>query len=93
MTSKKQNLGRALSILIAHEQMCNDMHDDVDAFHAPSECRDTVRKWNARDFRRAKKHACSVAGVRNLRELRAACKRSVPSWDRYNYFRLGLSCV
>lgn len=88
-----QRLGRAISILVAHERAVDEMHGDVRAFGAPSECHGVVSRYAARDFRLVRKHACAVAGVRNLRELRAACKAVVPRWDRHNHFKYGIGCL
>lgn len=85
-----RQLGRAVSIIAKFERECHELHADVDAFHAPSECHDVVSKGNARRLRVVKRHACHVAGVKNLQQLRREVKKVVPHWDRYNHFRLGL---
>lgn len=87
------NLGKAVSILLKFEQACHAMHEDVAAFHAPSECHGLVSRGNAKRFRQVRKHACSVAGVKNLHHLRRAVKRAVPTWDRYNHFHLGIMSI
>jgi len=88
-----QSLGRAVSILLAFERQSNDIFDDLSAFHAPSECYRDVERGLARSFRSVRRRACHAAGVKNLSQLRRAVKRSVPTWDRYNYFRLGITAI
>lgn len=86
-------LGKAISIIAAFERGVAALHDDVRAFHAPSECHDIVARGAAKRFRLVRRHACHVAGVRNIRQLRRAIKRACPTWDRYNHFRLGIQSV
>jgi hypothetical protein len=90
---KMAQLGKAVGILMAHQRVCDEMHEDVDAFHAPSECHEIVSRGNARRFRLVKKHACVAAGVKDLKQLRKAVKKACPTWDRYNHFRLGVEGI
>jgi len=83
-------LGKAVSIIMAHEQRGHFAHRDIAAFGAPSECHRDVTRGQRKRFRLVRKHACRVAGVKNLKPLRKAIKRVCPSWDRYNHCRLGL---
>lgn len=83
------HLGKAVSILLKFENEVDAMYDDLKAFHAPGECYRDVEKGLAKRFRTYRRHACRVAGVRNLFQLRKAIKRVCPSWDRYCYYRLG----
>lgn len=93
MKNKLQNLGRAISIIAAHERATDAIFDDLEAFYAPSECYQDVSRGEARRFRQVRRHACHVAGVRNLRELRRAVLAVVPTWDRFNHFRLGIRAI
>lgn len=86
-------LGRAISILMAHEDRGARLQADLDAFNAPSECWHDVSRGECRRFRIVRKHACAVAGVKNLKALRKAVKRACPTWDRYNHHRIGLGCL
>jgi len=86
-------LGKAVSVLLRFERSCSEMYDDLSAFHAPSECYEDVSRGQRRRFRRVRKHACAVAGVKNLKQLSKAIKKVCPTWDRYNHFRLGLEHV
>ena len=89
-----QHLGKAISILMKYEQEYGELIDDLQAFYAPSECYRDVSRGQARRFRQARRHACHVAGVKNLSQLRKAIKKVCPTWDRYNYHRLGMiSCL
>jgi hypothetical protein len=54
-------LGKALSIILVHEAGEIAMHEDVDAFHAPSECHRDVSKGEMRRLRTARRHAEAVA--------------------------------
>lgn len=87
------NLGKAVSILAAFERQTAFVYDDLSAFHAPSECYPLVERRLARRFRIVRRHACRVAGVKNLRQLRRAVKRVCPTWDRLNYHRLGIGAI
>jgi hypothetical protein len=93
MPKSKQTLGRAVSILAAFDRQCHAEYDDLAAFHAPSECADIVDRGQRRRFRQVRRHACHVAGVKNLNQMRRAVKRAVPTWDRYNHFRLGIESI
>lgn len=93
MNRRPQNLGRAISIIAAHERASDAMFEDAAAFHAPSECYPIIARGEARRFRQVRRHACAVAGVRNLRELRRAVLVAVPTWDRFNHFRLGIQAL
>lgn len=93
MTRKPQNLGRAISIIAAFEREADALFEDLAAFHAPSECYRDVARGEGRRFRQVRRHACHVAGVRNIRELRRAVLASVPTWDRFNHFRLGINAI
>jgi hypothetical protein len=86
-------LGKAVSILMAHQRLGDAYYDDLHAFHAPSECYADVNKGLMRSFRPVRKHACRVAGVKNLKQLRRAVKKACPTWDRYNHFRLGVQAI
>lgn len=83
-------LGKAVGILLRESQRRDYEYEDLRAFHAPSECYSLVNRGQARRFRAVRRHACHVAGVKNLNQLRRAVKRACPTWDRYNYFRLGI---
>jgi hypothetical protein len=83
-------LGKAVGILLRFEQETSYCYEDLRAFHAPSECYGDVERGLRRRFRTVRRHACSVAGVKNLRALRKRVKAVCPTWDRYNHFRLGI---
>lgn len=87
------NLGKAISILKAYQDQSSFLYDDLAAFHAPSECYPIVERGIARKFRTARRHACRVAGVKNLKQLRRRIKRVCPTWDRLNYYRLGINSI
>lgn len=91
--SKSNSLGKALSVLMQYEKQHQEAYEDLRAFHAPSECFRDVNKGFKRRFRQVRRHACHVAGVKNLKQLRKAVKKACPTWDRYNHFRLGLENV
>jgi hypothetical protein len=85
-------LGKAVGILLRHEQGVAYMYEDLHAFHAPSECYPTEHQLG-RSFRTARRHACRVAGVKTLAQLRRKVKKACPTWDRYNHFRLGIQAI
>lgn len=87
------SLGRAVSIILKFEMQCHDQFDDLHAFYAPSECYSLVEAGQRRRFRQVRRHACHVAGVKNLKQLRRKCIKAVPTWDRYCHFRLGLDLI
>jgi hypothetical protein len=88
-----QQLGKAVSILKKFDDDAASLFDDLAAFYAPSECYADVKLGLARRFRQVRRYACHVAGVKNLRQLRRAVIRVCPTWDRYNYHRLGIDCI
>lgn len=87
------NLGRAVSIIVKFERQCHEQFDDLEAYYAPSECYRDVERGQRRRFRLVRRRACHAAGVKNLRQLRKACIKAVPTWDRYCHFRLGLDMI
>lgn len=88
-----QNLGKAVSIIIAFERDSAFAYEELAAYHAPGECYELVERGQRRRFRLVRRRACHAAGVKNLRLLRRAVKRAVPTWDRYNHFRLGIQSI
>lgn len=71
-----RNLGRALSIIIEHQRRENAMHDDVDAFHAPSECHDLVSRHEGKRFRAVRRHVEGITGHRFAVVMREAARRT-----------------
>lgn len=85
-----RNLGRALTILVQQEVAEIELHDDVDAWHAPSECHRDVARYEAQRAREARKHAEAVARrpLRTiLREAKARAGFVMKSNER-SYARL-----
>lgn len=87
MTKPIRNLGRALTILADQEAREHAMHEDVDAFYAPSECHGLVARGEEKRQRQARRHAEAVAGA-PLREIRrqarargGGCYGGGPRWD------------
>ena len=68
------NLGKALTILAAHECDERFAHADVDAWGAPSECHGLVSKNEGKRERIARKHAEAIA-QRPLRIIRREAMR------------------
>jgi hypothetical protein len=87
------NLGKAVGILLKFERDANYAFEDLRAFHAPSECYGDVSSGLQKRFRLVRRHACHVAGVKNLAQLRREVKRVCPTWDRYNHHRLGIEAI
>lgn len=58
-----RNLGQVLSVLVAQEAAGVALHEDVDAFGAPSECHGLVEKQLARRRAEAFKKMEQLAGV------------------------------
>jgi hypothetical protein len=57
------NLGKALSIIAKAQVLEAIMHEDVDAFGAPSECHGLVDHGCAKRFRLARRRAEALAGA------------------------------
>ncbi len=60
---KKQQLGRALTIIARQRAREDALHIDVDLFHAPSECHDAVTRSEHQRRRQARRHAEAVSGL------------------------------
>lgn len=75
--SLPRQYGKALGILWRADRFESEMHADVSAWGAPSECHDSVSSGEARRRREARRHAEAVAGV-PLRVLLARAARLVP---------------
>jgi hypothetical protein len=79
-------LGKVATILAAADAREIAMHMDVDAFHAPSECHDLVRRGEEKRLRLARRHAEAVARrpfriiARELKER--GCPIDSPRWQR-----------
>jgi hypothetical protein len=81
-------LGKAIGILIRAEWIEDEMHADVDAWNAPSECHGDVSRGGKRRLRRARKHAEAVAGV-PLRRIRHLARKRMgddaPLYRRFGF--------
>lgn len=81
-------LGKAIGILIRAHMREHDMHADVSAFHAPSECHALVSRGEAGRLRQARRHAESVAGM-SLRRIRIEARKQMgndaPIYRRYGF--------
>jgi hypothetical protein len=79
-------LGKAIGILLRAYEAEAFMHEDVDAFHAPSECHALVARGEAKRLRQARRHAEAVAGM-NLRGIRKLARKRMgndaPIYRRY----------
>jgi hypothetical protein len=90
-----RQLGKAVSILLEESKRNGNAYEyeDLSAFHAPSEFYGDVARGQARRFRQVRRRACHMAGVKTLRQLRREVKKVCPTWDRYNYSRLGIDWI
>lgn len=83
-----QNLGRAVSILLAPTIRANELAEDLRLFYAPSECYH-VCEITDQERRQTERHACHVAGVKSMRLLRKAVHdrigNSAPIYRRYGF--------
>ena len=86
---RRYQIGKAISILLAAEHHECMLHDDVDAWGAPSECHGLVARGEAQRLRAARRHAVAVSGCRNLREIRRRA-RAVMGNDAPIYRRYGI---
>lgn len=68
------NLGKVITILAMHDVHEISIHEDVDAWHAPSECHRDVSRGEADRWRAIRKHAEAVAR-RPLRVILREAKR------------------
>jgi len=83
-----QQLGKALSILIRAQRFECEMHEDVAAWHAPSECHALVAKGEGKRMRFARRRAEHAAGMK-MRDIRRRCRRlmgnDAPIYRRYGF--------
>lgn len=83
------NLGKAISILVSAQMRECEMHEDVDAFHAPGECHRDVARGEGRRLRLARRRALHAAGLRSMALLRRAARRAMgndaPIYRRYGF--------
>lgn len=83
------NLGKAVGIMINAFMAEHERHEDLAAFHAPSECYTDVARGEAKRLRRARRHALAVAGCKNLRALRKEVRKRLGNdaaiYRRYGY--------
>lgn len=83
------NLGKAIGILIRAEMREIEMHEDVDAWHAPGECHRDVSRGAGKRLREARRHALHAGGFKNMRTLRAAARKAMgndaPLYRRYGF--------
>lgn len=81
-------LGKAIGILVRAVEHELAMHEDVEAFHAPSECHGLVSRGADKRMRVARKHAEAVAGM-PLRSIRRRARKimggDAPIYRRYGY--------
>lgn len=80
------NLGRALSIIVQHKRNEDAMHEDVNQFHAPSECHELVSRGEAKRFRLVRRRVKALTGSRYDLVLREARRRT----SNHAVYRLGL---
>lgn len=87
MKTAKQNLGRALTILLRAPMREAAICEDLAAFHAPSECYRDAFRGEAQRVRLEQRLACRVAGVRNMHLLRRAMRAALgnDAWV-YRYY-------
>ena len=82
-------LGKAIGILINQQRHECALHADVDAWYAPSECHASVARGEESRARLARRHACHVANVKNLRQLRKQARarmgNDAPIYRRYGF--------
>lgn len=72
-----RQMGRAVSIMARAFATEMVMHDDVRAFHAPSECHALVARNEEKRTRQARRHAKAISGL-SRREFNKAWKRVTP---------------
>jgi len=82
------NLGKALTVLIADLREQDYIGEDLEAFNAPGECYPIAYRGVARRTRMARRRACHIAGVKNLRLLRRAMRRAMGN-DAWVYRHYG----
>lgn len=64
MKTQCRNLGRGLTIFLEHHRYENFMHDEIDAWHAPSECHALASRGEDRRFRAMRRHVEGVTGLK-----------------------------
>ena len=75
-------LGRAFSIIAQHQMREWDMHADVRAWGAPSECHDLVNRGAARRERAAYAHASAVSGLKRQHLRKAFDAMPIRQYER-----------
>lgn len=87
--TEPQQLGRAIGILVQAVLFELEMHEDVDQFHAPSECHELVARGSEKRHRLARRRALHAAGFNSMRLLRRAARRAMgndaPIYRRYGF--------
>lgn len=68
MRMQIQNLGRAMTALVKAEVIESVMHEDVEAFGAPSECHSVVQRGIGGRMRKARRYAEGITGSK-LKEI------------------------
>lgn len=86
---KKQNLGKALSILLKEYEINAAIAQDLANFNAPSECYALAYNDFGRRYRMARRRALHAAGLRNMRLLRAAIRKRLGD-DAWVYRHFGV---
>lgn len=84
----KRQLGRAIGILLAATRLEGALHEDVDAYHAPSECHGPVSRGQGKRLRYARRRALHAAGFNSLRLIRRAARQAM-GHDAPIYRRFG----
>lgn len=82
--AKGRNIGRGASILALHIASEEALHDDADAWNAPSECHQLISVSSARRFRTVRKRIKAVTGLKFHTFLREVKRRTSSRWIHFN---------
>lgn len=89
---RRREIGRALSAILREFDRRAAIDADLDAFHAPGECYEPAHHYDAVHMRRARKLACTVAGM-PWAALKREARRACPTIDRVLYRRIGTGVI
>lgn len=82
-----KNLGAALSLIIQQRRSEGELYNDLDAFHAPSECYPLVERRIDRERAETLKRIREMTGLKFKAVVREAVRRTSP---RFVHHVLGL---
>lgn len=81
---KGRNLGKGASIYRDFARGCDQEFDDMEAFHAPSECVTLIQRSQQRRFRVVRRQIKSITGLRFNAFIDELERRTSARWVHFN---------